>query len=161
MADENNDTADGQAPAPTPERSFEPLAERRPVAPSEPEAPEQLQKRAPPRGVPSARVDPEMVKEFEEEIESKVITGRKRMRWFANHIILFVVGIAVAVSLKFSLYEDLEFAFFLVPFGVWVGLLAIHANYAMNPMLRRSEKESQLKAVVPPNDSENSDRENP
>ncbi|MEE9317541.1 MAG: hypothetical protein V3U48_04545 [Rhodospirillales bacterium] len=161
MADENDETPAGRAPAPTPERSFEPLAERGPVAPSEPEAPEQPRKRARPRGLPSARVDPGVVKEFEEEIVSKVTTGRKRMRWFANHIILFVVGIAVAVSLKLSIYEDLEFAFFLVPFGVWVGLLAVHANYAMNPMLRRSEKESQLKAVIPPNDSDNSDRENP
>ena len=161
MADENGETPDGRASAPTPERSFEPLTVRGPVAPREPEAPEQPRKRARSRGVPSARVDPGVVKEFEEEIVSKVTTGRKRMRWFANHVILFIVGIAVAVSLKLSIYEELEFAFFLVPLGVWVGLLAVHANYAMNPMLRRSEKESQLKAVVPPNDSDNSDRENP
>ena len=159
MADENDNTPAG--PAPAPERSFEPLADAPPDAPVGAEPAKQPQKRARPRGMPSARVDPGVVKEFEEEIDSKVTVGRKRMRWFANHIILFVVGIAVAVSLKFSLYEDVEFAFFLVPFGVWVGLLAIHANYAMNPMLRRSEKESQLKAVVPPNDSKNSDRENP
>ncbi len=152
MADENDEA---------PERSFEPLADVPPDAPVGAEPAKQPQKRGPARGVPSARVDPDVVKEFEEEIDSKVTTGRKRMRWFANHIILFVVGIAVAVSLKFSIYEDLEFAFFLVPLGAWVGLLAVHANYAMGPMLRRSEKESQLKAVVPPNDSENSDRENP
>jgi divalent metal cation (Fe/Co/Zn/Cd) transporter len=102
-----------------------------------------------------------MVQEFEQEIDSKVDTGRKRMRWFANHLILFVVGIAVAVSLKLSLYADVENAFFYVPLGAWVGLLAVHANYAMNPMLKRSSKESELKAVIPPSESGDSDRENP
>jgi len=90
-----------------------------------------------------------VVKEFEEEIVTKVATGQKRMRWFANHIILFVVGIAVAISLKLSIYTDLEDAFFLVPLAAWVGLLAIHANYAMNPILKRSSKEGELKAVIP------------
>ena len=66
MADENDEAS---------ERSFEPLADRGPVAPSKLEAPEQPQKRALARGVPSARVDPGVVKEFGEEIDSKVIYG--------------------------------------------------------------------------------------
>ena len=161
MADENDDTPAGPAPAPAPERSFEPLVDAEPAPSAGAESAEQPKKRSAPRGVPSAQVDPDMVQEFEKEIDSKVDIGRKRMRWFANHLMLFVVGIAVAVSLKLSLYADLEDAFFLVPLGAWVGLLAIHANYAMGPMLKRSSKESELKAVIPPDESGDSDRENP
>ena len=157
MADENDDTPVGQAPVPG--RSFEPLADAPPAAPAgaEPTV-DQPKKRQTPRGVPATPVDANVVKEFEEEIVTKVATGQKRMRWFANHIILFVVGIAVAISLKLSIYTDLEDAFFLMPLAAWVGLLAIHANYAMNPILKRSSKEGELKAVIPPDEN---DRENP
>lgn len=106
-------------------------------------------KRPPSRGIPKARVDPKTVMEFETELVEKVTSGRNRMRWFANHFILFVIGIAVSIGLKLSIYSDLEDEFFLVGLGAWVGILAVHARYAMVPILERSDKESQLKAVIP------------
>jgi hypothetical protein len=39
--------------------------------------------------------------------------------------------------------------FFLVALGGWLGILAIQARYVMAPIFRRSEKESQLKAIIP------------
>lgn len=87
--------------------------------------------------------------EYQSELVEKLTSGRKRMFWFANHFILFVIGVAAAIALKFSIYEDLENEFFLVSLGAWVGVLAIHARYAMAPIFRRSEKESQLKAIIP------------
>lgn len=136
-----------------PERSFQPVTEQDLRKPEAPEAPGKPVKRRVSRGVPKAHVNPDVVREFEEEVVTKVTTGRKRMRLFANHFILFVVGIAVAVGLKMTIYADLEDAFFLVPFVAWVGGLAVHANYALKPMLTRSKKESQIKAVIPPADS--------
>lgn len=154
MADENetpplDDDDIVVAPA-APVRSFAPLTEEAiavsAVAESEPsKAPET----GPPRGLPVARVDPEMVKEFEEEIDKKVSTGRGRMRWFANHLILFVAGVAGAIPLRLTVFSEYHDAFFLVPLAVWVGLLAFHANFAIRSILKRSEKESQIKAVVP------------
>ena len=80
------------------------------------------------------------------------------MFWFANHFILFVIGVATAIALKFSIYEDLENEFFLVALGGWVGVLAIHARFAMSPIFKRSDKESQLKAIIPDvPDDENGD----
>ncbi|MCH7937984.1 MAG: hypothetical protein IH994_12990 [Proteobacteria bacterium] len=138
-----------QAPA-TPERSFAPLSQDDITAPAKTQAPATgPQRRPPPRGMPSARVDPDMVKEFEQEIDTKVTTGRKRMRWFANHLILFVAVITAAIPLRLTIYAEFHDAFFLVPLGTWVGLLAFHANYALRPMLKRSEKESQIKAIIP------------
>ena len=137
----------------TPDRSFQPLTDQDLKKPEEPVAPGQPVKRPVSRGVPRAHVNPDVAREFGEEVLTKVTTGRKRMRWFANHIILFVVGIAVAISLKLTIYEDLDDAFFLVAFGAWVGLLAIHAGYALRPMLKRSDKESQIKAVIPQDDT--------
>ncbi len=113
-------------------------------------------KRSPSRGMPKARVNPKMAMEFESELVEKLSSGRKRMFWFANHFILFVIGIAVAIALKLSIYAKLENEFFLVGLGAWVGILAFHARYAMAPIFRRSEKESQLKAIIPDvSDSEN------
>ena len=63
--------------------------------------------------------------------------------------LFFFIGVAGAIALKFSIYEDLENEFFLVALGGWLGILAIHARYAMAPIFRRSEKESQLKAIIP------------
>ena len=140
----------------TPERSFAPLSQDDVIAPAERQAPPEgsPQRRPLPTGVPSARVDPEMVKEFEKEIDTKVTTGQKRMRWFANHLILFVVGIAVVIPLRLTIWTDYHNAFFYVPIGAWVGLLAIHARYAMGPLLRRSRRESQIKAVIPASDDQ-------
>lgn len=134
-------------------RSFQPVTEhdlKKPESPEEPAAPGAKPAKPPAsRGVPKAHVNPEVTREFEEEIVKKVTTGRKRMRWFANHVILFIVGIAVAISLKVTIFEDLDKAVFLVFFGAWIGALAIHANYALSPMLKRSKKERQIKAVIP------------
>ncbi len=162
MADEND--APGaledeiiQAPA-TPERNFAPLSQDDITAPATPQAAPDgsPQRRRPARGMPSARVDPEMVKEFEEEIDTKVTSGRSRMRWFANHFILFVAGMAGAIPLRLTVFDEYHDAFFLVPLAAWVGLLAFHANYALRPMLKRSGKESQIKAVIPPTENEES-----
>ena len=145
------------APA-TPERSFAPLSQDDITAPATRQAnPDgSPQRRRPPRGMPSARVAPDMVKEFEEEIDTKVTSGRKRMRWFANHLILFVAGMAAAIPLRLTVFEEYHDAFFLVPLAAWVGLLALHANYALRPVLKRSGKESQIKAVIPPTETEKS-----
>ena len=162
MADENEPPTaleDEIVPAPTePERSFAPLILDDVADPAVAQAPPagSPQRRSPPTGVPSARVDPEMVKEFEQEIDTKVTTGQKRMRWFANHLILFVVGITVAIPLRLTIFEEYHEAFFLVPLAAWVGLLAVHANYALRAMLKRSDKESQIKAVIPPTETEES-----
>ncbi len=137
-----------------PDRSFQPLTDQDLESPAPPEAPGQPPKRPASRGVPQAHVNPDVVREFGEEVVNKVSTGRKRMRWFANHIILCVIGIAVAISLKMTIYADLDEAFFLLGFGGWVGLLAFHANFALSPMLKRSKKESQIKAVIPQDDAD-------
>ncbi len=99
--------------------------------------------------MPTARVDPGMVREFEEEIDTKVKSGTSRMRWFANHLILFVAGMAAIIPLRVTILTDYHDAFFYVPIGVWVALLALHARYAMGPLLKRSRRASQIKAVVP------------
>jgi len=134
-----------------PDRRFQPVTEQDLKKSEVPPALGQIKKPPVLRGVPMAHVNPKVVREFEEEVTHKVTTGRKRMRWFANHVILFVVGIAVAISLKMTIYEKIDTAIFLVAFGAWVGALAIHANYALSPMLKRSQKESQIKAVIPQN----------
>jgi len=101
------------------------------------------------RGMPKARVNPELAQEYDKELVEKVISGRKRMFWFANHFILFVLGVGLSIALKFSIYQDLESEYFLVGHGVWVGVLAVHARFALAPIFRRSDKESQLKAIIP------------
>ena len=162
MADENDNPIAPEdeiveAPA-TPERSFAPLNQDDVIAPAERQAPPEGSPkwRPPTTGVPSARVDPEMVKEFEKEIDTKVTTGQKRMRWFANHLILFMIGITVAIPLRLTIYTEFHDAFFLVPLAAWVGLLAVHANYALRAMLKRSDKESQIKVVILPTETEES-----
>ena len=52
------------------------------------------------------------------------------------------IGVAGAIALKFSIYEDLKNEFFLVALGGWLGILAIHARYAMAPIFRRSKKKA-------------------
>jgi len=148
MADENNN-ASGNSVGPAPsDRDFAPLTNIG-IGTSEADTPSAEKKRGRPRGMPIARVDPGMVREFEEEIDTKVKSGRSRMRWFANHLILFVVGIAVIIPLRLTILTDYHNAFFYVPIGTWVGLLALHARYAMGPLLKRSRRESQIKAVIP------------
>ena len=162
MADENDNPIapeDEIVEAPTtPERSFAPLSQDDVIVPAERQAPPEgsPQRRPPPTGVPSARVDPEMLKEFEKEIDTKVTSGQKRMRWFANHLIFFTIGITVAIPLRLTINTELHDAFFLVPLATWVGLLAVQANYALRAMLKRSDKESQIKAVIPPAETEKS-----
>ena len=162
MADENDNPIAPEdevvEASATPERSFAPLSQDDVIALAERQAPPEgsPQRRPPPTGVPSARVDPEMVKEFEKEIDTKVTTGRKRMRWFANHLILFTIGITVAIPLRLTINTELHDAFFLVPLAAWVGLLAVHANYSLRVMLKRSDKGSQIKAVIPRTETEES-----
>ena len=162
MADENDNPIAPEdeiveAPA-TPERSFAPLSQDDVIAPAERQAPPEgnPQTWPPPTGVPLARVDPKLVKEFEKEIDTKVIIGQKRMRWFANHLILFMIGITVLIPLWLTINTELHDAFFLVPLAAWVGLLAVHANYALRAMLKRSDKESQIKAAIPLTETEKS-----
>lgn len=141
MAEENG-TNRGFAPL-TPEDINPPKPDEEPGLP--PQRPSQ-------RGMPSVQVSPKIVNEFETEVITKVSSGRKRMFWFANHFILFFIGIAVAIGLKLTIYEDLETEFIYLPLGGWVGLLAIHLRYALVPVLRKTEGESQLKAVIPDKD---------
>ncbi len=152
MADINNrgGVTGNTAVSRTGERSFAPLsteqiAARAAAVKEQPQA----KKRPPAREVPAARVDPKLVRELEEEVERKVRSGRKRMRWFANHLILFVAGVAAAIPLKLMVFTEIPDAYLYLGFGVWVGLLAIHANYAMIPILKRSRAEAQLKALLP------------
>lgn len=159
MADENNNASGNKAGPPPSDRDFAPLTDIG-TGTSEADTPSAEKKRARPRGMPAARVDPDVVREFEEEIDTKVKSGRSRMRWFANHLILFVVGIAAIIPLRLTILTDYHNAFFYVPIGVWVGLLALHARYAMGPLLRRSRRESQIKAVVPdPSDQASPDQD--
>ncbi len=147
MADENNN-ASGNSAAPSPsDRDFAPLTDIG-TGTSEADTPSDEKKRGRRRGIPIARVDPGVVREFEEEIDTKVKSGRSRMRWFANHLILFVIGIAAIIPLRLTILTDYDDAFFYLPIGAWVGLLALHARYAMGPLLRRSRRESQIKAVI-------------
>ncbi|NQU60064.1 MAG: hypothetical protein HQ512_02960 [Rhodospirillales bacterium] len=148
MAEEDNSAED---------RRFQPLDPKEISTSDAPKAAEKPKPRRRPSDVPAAHVDPNVVREYEEEIITKVTTGRKRMRWFANHVILFVIGIAVAITLHFTILPKLEIAFFMVPIVAWIGLLAIHARYAMKPILSRSKKASHIKAVVPPPDSNKND----
>ncbi len=150
MAEDNNNASGNDNGSPSVERRFAPLTDIG-TGTSEPDTPTAEKKRRR-RGIPVARVDPGVVREFEEELTTKVKSGTSRMRWFANHLILFVVGIAVIIPLRLTILEDYHNAFFYVPIGVWIALLALHARYAMRPILRRSSKESQIKAVVPDSD---------
>jgi len=148
MAEENNSPPGNAARSGPADRDFAPLTEIRPKS-SETEESAADKKRGRPRGMPSARVDPGVVKEFEEEIDTKVKSGTSRMRWFANHLILFVIAITAIIPLRLTILTDYHDAFFYVPIGAWIALLALHASYAMRPLLRRSRRESQIKAVVP------------
>ncbi len=159
MADENNNASGDHARAGPADRDFAPLTEIG-TGTDAADTPSAEKKRGRPRGMPTARVDPGMVKEFEEEIDTKVKSGTSRMRWFANHLILFVAGIAAVIPLRLTVLTDYHDAFFYVPIGVWVALLALHARYAMGPLLKRSRRESQIKAVIPdPGDQAPSERD--
>jgi hypothetical protein len=52
-------------------------------------------KRPASRGMPKARVNPKLAQEFDSELVHKITSGRKRMFWFANHFILFVLGVTL------------------------------------------------------------------
>lgn len=153
MAERNGrgDVTGDTAVSRTGDRSFAPASTEQ-IAPGAAAETPKPRKRPPPREVPAARVDPGLVRELEDEIEQKVTSGRKRMRWFANHLILFVAGVAAAIPLKMMVFTEIPDAYLYLVFGAWVGLLAIHANYAMIPILKRSKAEAQLKALVPRRD---------
>jgi len=153
MADQNGKPPDGMAA----DRSFVPLSNDDLISPKPEPAKDAAKKEARARGIPKARVNPEIAREFAEEVNTKVSSGRSRMRWFANHLILFVIAIVTAVGLHLTIYKDIELAYFQIGLVGWVGVLALHAWYAMRPLLQRSDKESQLKAVIPDTDR---DREN-
>ncbi len=148
MADENNNASGTSAGPSSSDRDFAPLTNIG-TGTSEADSSSAENKRTRPRGMPTARVNPGMVREFEEEIETKVKSGTSRMRWFANHLILFVIGIAAIIPLRLTILTDYHDAWFYVPIGAWVGLLALHARFAMGPILRKSRRESQIKAVIP------------
>lgn len=148
MADQNGKPPEDLAAG----RSFVPLNRDDLFSPKPEPAKDAAKKKIRPRGMPKARVNPEIAREFANEVNTKVTTGRSRMRWFANHLILFVVAIVTAVGLHMTIYQDIELAYFQIGLVGWVGVLAMHAWYAMRPLLRRSEKESQLKAVIPETD---------
>lgn len=149
MADEKEPLSERLvAPRPT-ERSFVPLPKVDLSRPQTETKGEAKAKGTRPRGIPSPKVNPEMAQEFAEEVNTKITSGRSRMRWFANHLMLFVVGIVTTVTLQLTIFSDIEAIYFQLPLVGWVGILALHASYAMGPMLRRSDKESQLKAVIP------------
>lgn len=94
------------------------------------------------------RVDPGLVREVADEIDNNVTTGRMRLRWFSHHMILFAVGIVIAIPLQSFVLIDIEQEFFQLSLAAWVGFLVIHAHYAMDPILRRSSKVGQLEAMV-------------
>ena len=58
------------------------------------------------------RVDPGLVREFADEIDNNVNTGRSRMRWFAHHMILFAVTVVIAVPLQSFVLIDIEQEYF-------------------------------------------------
>ena len=134
-------------------RSFAPLTDNviaASVQPARLEPATASESKAPPSGIPGTRVDIGLVLAFAHEIDAKVTVGRQRMRWFANHLIVFAAGVAVAMPLHLWAFADIEPAYALLPLAAWIGVLAVHAHYAMNPILRRSPKESQLRALLPP-----------
>lgn len=77
---------------------------------------------------PLVVLSPEQVKALE--------SGRSRMRGLARHVIGYVM--VVVFLLPFSIYyvqdETHNDFWFLVVIG-WMGMMIIHANYAMKPML--------------------------
>lgn len=149
MADENDPLSERfVAPRPK-ERSFVPMPKVDLSKPKSVANADKVAKGTRPRGIPSANVNPEVVQEFAEEVNTKISSGRSRMRWFANHLMLFVVGILTTVTLQFTIFADIDAIYFQLPLVGWVGMLALHARYAMGPILKRSDKESQLKAVIP------------
>jgi len=149
MADENDPLSE-RAVAPRPRgRSFVPVRKTDLLKPNSVAEAKEVAKGTRPRGIPSANVNPLMVQEFADEVNTKISSGQSRMRWFANHLMLFVVGILTTVSLQLTIFADIDAAYFQLPLVGWVGLLALHASYAMGLMLRRSDKECQLKAVIP------------
>jgi len=157
MADENDTPPETAAAPRQTARSFVPVSNADFFTPKPEADTDAGSKGTRPRGIPKAHINPEMVREFAEEVNTKVTTGRSRMRWFANHLMFFVVGIVTAVTLHMTIYTDIDIAYFQITLVAWVGVLALHARYAMGPILKRSDKESHLKAVIPETepDSEN------
>ena len=97
----------------TPGHSFAPLIEEAIAVAAEAESgPSKAPETGPPSGVPTARVDPEPVKKFEHEIDEKITTGRRRMRWFANHLILFDAGVVGEIPLRLTVFNEYHDAFF-------------------------------------------------
>ena len=108
MADENDPLSE-RAVAPRPrERSFAPVAKVDLFKPNSVAEAEEVAKGTRPRGIPSASVNPAMARESADEVNTKISSGRSRMRWFANHLMLFVVGIVTSVSLQLTIYSDVE-----------------------------------------------------
>ncbi|MBT7942545.1 MAG: hypothetical protein HN719_04215 [Alphaproteobacteria bacterium] len=154
MAEENNTPRGNLSPSRATARGFAPLPKVEPFS----ETPEAIAKQggkdSRPRGIPGVRVNPDVAREFAEEVNTKVTTGRSRMRWFANHLMLFVAAIVSAVTLHMTIYTEVDIAYFQIGLVGWVGILALHARYAMGPILKRSDKESQLKAIIPETDQD-------
>jgi len=154
MADENDTRRGNFAPSRATDRSFVPLPKVEPFVAKPEVTANPTSKKTRPRGIPAVRVNPDVAREFAEEVDNKVTSGRSRMRWFANHLMLFVVAIVTAITLHVTIYPDIEIGYFQIGLGGWVGVLALHARYAMGPILKRSDKESQLKAIIPEADQD-------
>jgi hypothetical protein len=148
MADENDTDPEATAAPKSKVRGFVPSSDGDLFPPRPESNADPVARKARPRGIPVARVNPKVAREFAEEVNDKVTSGRSRMRWFANHLMLFVVAIVTAVTLHFTIFSDIDIAYFQLALVAWVGILALHARYAIGPILRRSDKESQLKAVI-------------
>ncbi len=98
----------------------------------------------------AGRVDPGLVREFADEIDNNVTTGRSRMRWFTHHMFLFAVSVVIAVPLQSFVLINIEQEFLQLSLVAWVGFLVIHAHFAMDPILRRSSKADEMEAMVSP-----------
>ncbi len=89
--------------------------------------------------IPDSPAAEEIKKTFEEK-SRKVGKASKRMRWFAHHLIAYLAVAAFIVPLDHFYFQD-ERTWFLIPVVGWGGVLAIHARFAMEPMLNPDKNE--------------------
>lgn len=94
--------------------------------------------------LPSEAPPPEPVVEVPAWQVEALRLGRKRMRMFANHLIGYLSATTIALPLAiFYLKTDVDRNFVYLALFSWLGIIAIHASYAMKPIMenRKSEKE--------------------
>jgi len=68
--------------------------------------------------------------------------GRRRMRVFANHLVgyLAVTAFVLPVSI-FHLKSDVDRNFLYLVLFSWLGIMALHATYAMRPIMENQKFE--------------------